>query len=252
MLGGCLACSSSPRPQAHPPAAHRDRAPVARAPAPPKWGFSAVEPSFSACFDQLRQRDGSASGRVTLEATIDESGAVSNVKAEGEAPLEPMLSCLAKALETTPFGPLARVATVRIPVFFTADGVVAVGPTMDGPDVPWLTSLDACVRCDPQPQPPQPPSQRTIANATAVVATMRDDFRQCYQQQLKRDRNARGSVWLLARVDAAGEVSRVVHYAQPPLLTTVSCLRRRVAAATFAPPTGGPSTVCIPITFIRQ
>lgn len=89
-----------------------------------------------------------------------------------------------------------------------------------------------------------------IANADAVVASLRAQFRSCYQQGLQTDPTMAGTVLISAKVDADGSVvASDVGFAKGLSSEVATCLAGVVKAATFAAPGGTGSTLQIPITF---
>jgi hypothetical protein len=91
-----------------------------------------------------------------------------------------------------------------------------------------------------------------IDNASTVVARMRARFRYCYNRGLKTNPQMSGSVTLVARVGANGEVTNVGGSAPASLKPIEGCLKAVVQGSMFEPPKGGDALVTIPISFVQQ
>ncbi len=90
-----------------------------------------------------------------------------------------------------------------------------------------------------------------VANASATVARMKGRFRQCYQTGLNSNPEMAGSVTLVAKIGANGEV-KSVSGGGGALGPIVGCLKGVVSGGGFSPPEGGSAIVSIPITFVKQ
>jgi tetratricopeptide (TPR) repeat protein len=105
-------------------------------------------------------------------------------------------------------------------------------------------------------KPPAPPAGTSAAgasaNAASVVATMRSEFRACYQVALDDDASTQGHILLSLRVGAEGKVQRVVAIVTGLRESTADCILQRAATGAFHPPTGGKATVQLPVTFVKQ
>ena len=87
-----------------------------------------------------------------------------------------------------------------------------------------------------------------IPNAAGVVARMRGPFRACYQRGLDGNPEMQGSVNLMAKVGANGEVLSVSGTGGG-LGPIMGCLKGVVQSAAFAPPEGGMGFVSISVHF---
>jgi hypothetical protein len=90
------------------------------------------------------------------------------------------------------------------------------------------------------------------AIAAAVMARMKRRFRACYNMGLKQNPEMAGSVALVAKVGAKGEVVGVGGGGGGSLSAIIGCLRAVVASEKFAPPDSGSATVSFPISFVRK
>ncbi len=93
----------------------------------------------------------------------------------------------------------------------------------------------------------------SVSNANQVVAAMRAGFRRCYQLALDQNPDVSGSIKLVIRVGAGGEVTGVSASQSgnlPP--SVVTCVKARAQAAEFAPPDGGSAAINVPVTFVKQ
>jgi len=92
-----------------------------------------------------------------------------------------------------------------------------------------------------------------VSNAEKVVAGMRAGFRACYNRGLASNPDLQGSVKITARIGPNGEVLSATPSGGGGLGDeVVSCVVRRVQAATFSPPEGGGASIVIPVTFALQ
>ena len=94
------------------------------------------------------------------------------------------------------------------------------------------------------------PSGAPVNDAEKVISAMRPDFRQCYNDGLKKDAKLEGSVMIEAKVGPKGEVvSTTASETQGLTPEVVECMSKRVKAGTFAPPGDKGSTVRVPVKF---
>ena len=112
---------------------------------------------------------------------------------------------------------------------------------------PAPAAKPSAARCTP------PGSRGSVANAATVVAGLAASFRRCYNRALQQDPEMKGTIRMIARIGAAGEVSRVraltpASYAE----LMVTCPMQRLLEARFAPPDGGGATIVVPVTFVSQ
>jgi hypothetical protein len=114
-------------------------------------------------------------------------------------------------------------------------GSVAASATID-----WAT-LDAGTE-----------APHMIPNAAHVVSGMRHGFRACYQDQLRRDRDAAGTVRTTIRVGCDGSVVSVSATGDGLDKATVDCMIQVARGARFEPPTGGFAVIRVPVTFVKQ
>jgi hypothetical protein len=92
-----------------------------------------------------------------------------------------------------------------------------------------------------------------IPNAERVVAGMRAGFRACYNRGLKDDPKQTGSLTVVAKVGAAGEVVSATPTKVTGLNKDVAdCVVRRVKSAQFDRPSTGSAQITIPITFVQE
>jgi hypothetical protein len=92
-----------------------------------------------------------------------------------------------------------------------------------------------------------------VSNADRVVAGMRAGFRACYNKGLASNPDLQGSVRITAKIGPNGEVVSATPSGGAGLGDeVVSCVVRRVQAATFSAPEGGGATIVIPVTFALQ
>jgi hypothetical protein len=90
-----------------------------------------------------------------------------------------------------------------------------------------------------------------VSNADLVVASLRPEFRRCYQAGLSVDSLMQGCVIIAAKLSPAGEVASNGAIRREGLSPEVeACLVDVIKGAHFAPPEGGGSTLEIPITFV--
>jgi tetratricopeptide (TPR) repeat protein len=93
----------------------------------------------------------------------------------------------------------------------------------------------------------------TISNAAYVVAQMRSPFSTCYNQELARDRDARGRVRIRLDVDSTGLVWRVLVDRMGQLSEVfLDCVMVTAARARFDPPAGGSAVVVAPVAFVPK
>lgn len=103
-----------------------------------------------------------------------------------------------------------------------------------------------------------PPAQRCstngqVANAGRVVASLGPGFRRCYNATLREDVNAAGSVRLMARIGAQGEVLHVRTLTPASYVASmVTCPMAHLLTARFEPPQGGGATIVVPVTFTSR
>lgn len=91
-----------------------------------------------------------------------------------------------------------------------------------------------------------------ISDAEQVIASIRPEFRSCYQAGLKTDPLMQGCVVIVAKISAEGEVaSNEVGHREGLSPELAGCLLDVVKRARFAAPGGNGSTLNIPITFIQ-
>jgi hypothetical protein len=92
-----------------------------------------------------------------------------------------------------------------------------------------------------------------VANAGAVVASLRAGFRACYNAGLNVDPTMAGKVILSVKIASTGEVASVDPSGNTGLSeNVVQCLVRKVRNAQFDSPGPNGSTLQIPITFVQQ
>ncbi len=91
-----------------------------------------------------------------------------------------------------------------------------------------------------------------VGNAAPVIADMRAEFRNCFQDLLARDRLAEGTVPLNFLVDREETVTAIHADAHGVDRETVGCMFTRVAKSRFAPPEGGWARIQVPVTFVRK
>lgn len=90
-----------------------------------------------------------------------------------------------------------------------------------------------------------------LGDADLVVASLRPEFRRCYQAGLRADPSMQGCVVIVAKVSPAGEVTSNGTLRREGLSREVeACLVDVVKRAHFAPPGGSGSTLEIPVTFV--
>lgn len=92
-----------------------------------------------------------------------------------------------------------------------------------------------------------------VSDADRVVAAMRGGFRACYTRGLASNGDIEGTVRIVTKIGANGEVTSATPSGGGSLgPEVVACIVRRVEIATFAPPQGGNATLVIPVTLKRQ
>jgi hypothetical protein len=92
-----------------------------------------------------------------------------------------------------------------------------------------------------------------IPNADSVVAGLRGRFRSCYQKGLLDDGTMSGKVTISAKVGINGEVVSSDIVSNVGLSPAVGrCIADVVKRATFSAPSGGTSTLQIPVTFVQS
>jgi len=111
-------------------------------------------------------------------------------------------------------------------------------------------------------RPPQSPTPRVtckarlvsgggVANAAMVVARMRGRFRACYKQAVLRDKKARGTVELVAKIGSNGEVVGVTA-GKSKLVSPQKCFKAVVRGGSFAPPTAASAKVVLQLECFPQ
>lgn len=92
-----------------------------------------------------------------------------------------------------------------------------------------------------------------IPNAESVIASLRGRFRSCYQKGLLDDSTMAGKVTISAKVGVNGEVVSSDVVSNAGLSPAVGrCIADVVRRATFSAPSGGSSTLQIPVTFVQS
>ena len=90
-----------------------------------------------------------------------------------------------------------------------------------------------------------------IWDADRTVASLRAEFRRCYQAGLSADGLMQGCVMMVARISADGEVTSSDTIRREGLSPAVeACLVDVVKRARFTAPGGAGSTLQIPVTFV--
>ena len=90
-----------------------------------------------------------------------------------------------------------------------------------------------------------------ISDADAVVASLREPFRRCYNRGLRIDPSMQGCVLMSARVTPDGEVAANEALVSEGLSDdVVACLVEVLRGAHFSAPGGGGSTLNVPVTFV--
>lgn len=92
-----------------------------------------------------------------------------------------------------------------------------------------------------------------IRDADAVVSSLRDPFRGCYNRGLRIDPSMQGCVMMRARVTPDGDVATSEAVVSDGLSDdVVACLVEVLRGAHFSAPGGGGSTLMVPVTFVQS
>jgi hypothetical protein len=91
-----------------------------------------------------------------------------------------------------------------------------------------------------------------ISDADKVVASLRPQFRDCYNAGLRVDKTMEGCVIMTARISPTGAVDSSRELVHDGLSEeVVACLVGVLRGASFAAPGGLGSTLNVPVTFIQ-
>jgi hypothetical protein len=127
------------------------------------------------------------------------------------------------------------------------------------PDGPATSNSDAGTQrtalLGPEETTDAGPPKMPLPGADLVVASLRPEFRRCYQAGLSVDSLMQGCVIIAAQISPAGGVVSHATIRREGLSPAVeACLENVVARAQFAAAGGGGggSTLNIPITFLRR
>lgn len=92
-----------------------------------------------------------------------------------------------------------------------------------------------------------------VSNAAQVVASLRRQFKACYDNTLGKDPEATGQVYLKIAVGSLGEVTGIKAETTGRLPLAVSeCMKGAARAANFDPPTGGRAVIAVPVSFVTD
>ena len=97
--------------------------------------------------------------------------------------------------------------------------------------------------------PAAPAAGAPIANADAVIATMKPDFRKCFEAAQQKDPKAAGKVMVVAKVGPTGEVTSATAQDATLPAEAADCIAKRVKSAKFDPPGPAGSTLNVPVSF---
>lgn len=98
-----------------------------------------------------------------------------------------------------------------------------------------------------------PSARGTVSNANAVVGSFAAGFRGCYNEALGRNRDAAGTIRVIAKIGPDGAVESATSTAAMQLDQAMTdCCVHVVEKGRFAPPDSGGATLVIPVTFQVQ
>lgn len=92
----------------------------------------------------------------------------------------------------------------------------------------------------------------TVTDVAKIVTGMRPGFTACYEQQLAREPEAAGAMFVTIRVGGTGQVSGVVATTLGLPTEATDCVMWVAAAGDFAPPEGGAAVVNVPVNFMKK
>ncbi len=135
--------------------------------------------------------------------------------------------------------------------------VAPKSPDSSGSDAgfaPTSVALTGVEETDAGSSVPVPGAGRVpIPDADHTIASLRPEFRRCYQAGLNVDHLMQGCVIMAARISPEGEVTSNDTVRREGLSPEVAtCLVDVVKGARFTAPGGGGSTLMIPVTFVAK
>jgi serine/threonine protein kinase len=128
--------------------------------------------SAGKCYELALQTDPTLAGEVVFGFTVDEEGAVTDVKSLGALPSEPMKACVGKALGAAQLPkPEGGVVRVVYPLAFSTgpgEGLVIVEGTQADPPPIYEVEPAGSEAAPPPPPPPPPPPSRMKHNPAGI------------------------------------------------------------------------------------